>query len=90
MIRNEVGWFDADENNSKRLAARLATDATHVRAAIGDRVSLLVQNTTGFVTACVIGLILEWRLALVLLATFPLLVAASFGQVCPGHVNVLL
>ncbi|MCO5592638.1 hypothetical protein L7F22_046641 [Adiantum nelumboides] len=80
MTRNEVGWFDADENNSKRLAARLSTDATHVRAAIGDRVSLLLQNSTAFITACIIGFILQWRLSLVLLSTFPLLIAASFGQ----------
>ncbi|KAI5080031.1 hypothetical protein GOP47_0005510 [Adiantum capillus-veneris] len=80
MLKNEVGWFDADENNSKRLAARLATDATHVRAAIGDRVSLLLQNSTAFITACIIGFILEWRLSLVLLSTFPLLIAAAFGQ----------
>ncbi|KAI5062204.1 hypothetical protein GOP47_0022743 [Adiantum capillus-veneris] len=80
MIRNEVGWFDREENNSNRLTARLAVDASNVRAAIGDRVALILQNSTGFVTACVIGLVIEWRLALVLLATFPLLVAASVGQ----------
>ncbi|MCO5594158.1 hypothetical protein L7F22_048181 [Adiantum nelumboides] len=80
IIRNEVGWFDRDENNSNRLTARLAVDAAQVRAAVGDRLALILQNLTGFVTACVIGLILEWRLALVLLATFPLLIAAAVGQ----------
>ncbi|KAH7415620.1 hypothetical protein KP509_14G054100 [Ceratopteris richardii] len=80
MLRNEVGWFDQDENNSNRLTARLAVDAAQVRGAIGDRISLILQNLTSFVTACVIGLVIEWRLALVLLATFPLLIAAAFSQ----------
>lgn len=80
IIRNEVGWFDLDENASTLLASRLASDATHVRAALGDRVSLIVQNVTVFVTACVIGLVVQWRIALVLLATFPLLVGASIAQ----------
>ena len=76
-----MGWFDLDENNSKRLTARLSVDATHVRAAIGDRVSILLQNTTVLVTACIIALIYEWRMALVLLATFPLLVMSALAEV---------
>ncbi|CAL5000394.1 unnamed protein product [Urochloa decumbens] len=80
VLRNEMAWFDADENSSARVAARLALDAQSVRSAIGDRISVIVQNTALMVVACTAGLVLQWRLALVLLAVFPLVVGATVLQ----------
>ncbi|MCO5550177.1 hypothetical protein L7F22_003659 [Adiantum nelumboides] len=82
ILRNEVGWFDREENSSARLAARLSTDATNVRAAIGDRLSIIVQNVTVFLTACIVAFVVQWRMALVVLGTFPLLVAAAVAERC--------
>ncbi|CAL5000480.1 unnamed protein product [Urochloa decumbens] len=80
VLRNEMAWFDADENSSARVAARLALDAQSVRSVIGDRISVIVQNTALMVVACTAGLVLQWRLALVLLAVFPLVVGATVLQ----------
>ncbi|CAO2207620.1 unnamed protein product [Urochloa humidicola] len=80
VLRNEMAWFDADENASARVAARLALDAQNVRSAIGDRISVIVQNTALMVVACTAGFVLQWRLALVLLAVFPLVVGATVLQ----------
>ncbi|CAO2186505.1 unnamed protein product [Urochloa humidicola] len=80
VLRNEMAWFDAEENASARVAARLALDAQNVRSAIGDRISVIVQNTALMVVACTAGLVLQWRLALVLLAVFPLVVGATVLQ----------
>lgn len=80
ILQNEIGWFDLDENNSSLLAARLATDATLVRAAVADRMSTITQNLALTVTAFVIAFVLEWRVTLVILATFPLLIGASVGE----------
>jgi ATP-binding cassette subfamily B (MDR/TAP) protein 1 len=66
ILRNDVGWFDQEENNSNLVAARLSTDAA-------DVTSLLVSFVVGF--------IIEWRVALLILITFPLLVLANFAQV---------
>ncbi|KAH7435715.1 hypothetical protein KP509_06G076400 [Ceratopteris richardii] len=82
ILRNEVGWFDRDENSSARLSSRLSTDATNVRAAIGDRLSIIVQNVTVFLTACIVAFVVQWRMALVVLGTFPLLVAAAVAERC--------
>lgn len=81
ILRNEVGWFDREENSSSRLSARLSTDATNVRAAIGDRLSIIVQNVTVFLTACIVAFVVQWRMALVVIGTFPLLVAAAVAEV---------
>nr|AFP44681.1 hypothetical protein [Eragrostis tef] len=80
VLRNEVAWFDAEENASARVAARLALDAQNVRSAIGDRISVIVQNSALLLVACTAGFVLQWRLALVLLAVFPLVVAATVLQ----------
>lgn len=80
VLRNEVSWFDREENNSSQVAARLASDATNVRSAIGDRISMIVQNSALMLVACTIGFVLQWRLALVLIAVFPIVVAATLLQ----------
>ncbi|URE35895.1 ABC transporter transmembrane region [Musa troglodytarum] len=80
ILRNEVGWFDEEENNSSLVAARLANDAADVKSAIAERISVILQNMTSLLTSFVVGFIVEWRVALLILATFPLLVLANFAQ----------
>ena len=82
VLKNEMAWFDQEENESARIAARLALDANNVRSAIGDRISVIVQNTALMLVACTAGFVLQWRLALVLVAVFPVVVAATVLQVC--------
>lgn len=80
-MRNEVGWFDEEEHNSSLLAARLATDASDVKSAIAERISVILQNMTSLLTSFIVAFIVEWRVSLLILATFPLLVLANFAQV---------
>ncbi|CAL9014453.1 unnamed protein product [Prunus brigantina] len=80
ILRNEVGWFDEEEHNSSLLAARLATDASDVKSAIAERISVILQNMTSLLTSFIVAFIVEWRVSLLILATFPLLVLANFAQ----------
>ncbi|GJN27392.1 hypothetical protein PR202_gb15412 [Eleusine coracana subsp. coracana] len=80
ILRNDVGWFDQEENNSSLVAARLATDAADVKSAIAERISVILQNMTSLLVSFVVGFIIEWRVALLILVTFPLLVLANFSQ----------
>ncbi|XP_008789538.3 LOW QUALITY PROTEIN: ABC transporter B family member 1-like [Phoenix dactylifera] len=80
VLRNEIAWFDQEENASARIAARLSLDAHNVRSAIGDRISVIVQNSALMLVACTAGFVLQWRLALVLVAVFPVVVAATVLQ----------
>lgn len=81
ILRNEMGWFDEEENNSSLVAARLATDAADVKSAISERISVILQNMTSLLTSFIVAFIIEWRVSLLILATFPLLVLANFAQV---------
>ncbi|KAK6115176.1 hypothetical protein DH2020_007445 [Rehmannia glutinosa] len=80
ILSNEIGWFDKDENSTGSLSSKLATDATLVRSAIADRISTIIQNIALTVTAFVIAFVLSWRVAAVVVATFPLLIGANIAE----------
>ncbi|XP_061976784.1 ABC transporter B family member 20 [Populus nigra] len=80
MLRNEVGWFDEEDNSADTLSMRLANDATFVRAAFSNRLSIFIQDSAAVIVAVVIGMLLQWRLALVALATLPVLTVSAIAQ----------
>ncbi|XP_073306094.1 ABC transporter B family member 20-like [Primulina huaijiensis] len=80
MLRNEVGWFDLEENSADNLSMRLANDATFVRAAFSNRLSIFIQDSAAVIVAVLIGMFLHWRLALVALATLPILTISAIAQ----------
>ncbi|XP_048566622.1 ABC transporter B family member 20-like [Triticum urartu] len=80
ILRNEVGWFDDEENSADILSMRLANDATFVRAAFSNRLSIFIQDTSAIFVALLLGMLLEWRVALVALATLPILVISAVAQ----------
>ncbi|KAG6554301.1 hypothetical protein Mapa_004217 [Marchantia paleacea] len=81
ILRNEVGWFDKEENSIDVLSMRLANDATYVRAAFSNRLSVLIQDATSILVVLLVGMLMDWRLAVVGLATFlPLTFAAVTQQ----------
>ncbi|XP_026443149.1 ABC transporter B family member 20-like [Papaver somniferum] len=80
MLRSEVGWFDEEDNSADNLSMRLANDATFVRAAFSNRLSIFIQDSTAVAVALLVGMLLEWRIALVALATLPVLIISAIAQ----------
>lgn len=80
VLTFEIGWFDLDENTSAAICARLATDAHFVRSLVADRVSLLVQVFVSATVAFVLGLVISWRVAIVMIAMQPLLIASFYSR----------
>ncbi|XP_034683654.1 ABC transporter B family member 15-like [Vitis riparia] len=80
VLTFEIGWFDQDENTSAAICARLATEANMVRSLIGDRISLLVQVFFSASLAFMVGLIVTWRLAIVMIAMQPLLIGSFYSK----------
>ncbi|KAF9595661.1 hypothetical protein IFM89_001562 [Coptis chinensis] len=81
ILRNEIGWFDLDENNTGSLVSNLAAGATLLRSTLADHVSTIVQNLVLTVTTFIIAFTLSWRMTTVVIATFPLLIGASITEV---------
>ncbi|KAI9119183.1 hypothetical protein K1719_009858 [Acacia pycnantha] len=80
ILTFEVGWFDQDENSSGAICSRLAKDANVVRSLVGDRTALLVQTCSAVTVACTMGLVIAWRLALVMVAIQPLIIACFYTR----------
>lgn len=81
MLRNEIGWFDDMANTSSMLASQLESDATLLRTVVVDRSTILLQNVGLVVTSFIIAFILNWRLTLVVIATYPLIISGHISEV---------
>ncbi|XP_057511463.1 LOW QUALITY PROTEIN: ABC transporter B family member 2-like [Actinidia eriantha] len=80
ILRNEIGWFDDTNNTSSMLASRLESDATLLRTVVVDRSSILLHNVGLAVTSFIIAFILNWRLTLVVMATYPLIISGHISE----------
>lgn len=85
MLRNEIGWFDDGNNNSSMLASRLESDATLLKTVVVDHSTILLQNVGLVVTSFIIAFMLNWRLALVVIATYPLIISGHISEVHTIH-----
>ncbi|KAJ9152517.1 hypothetical protein P3X46_026077 [Hevea brasiliensis] len=80
ILTFEVGWFDQDENSSGAICSRLAKDANVVRSLVGDRMALVVQTVSAVTIACTMGLVIAWRLAVVMIAVQPLIIVCFYTR----------
>ncbi|KAK2974677.1 hypothetical protein RJ640_030285 [Escallonia rubra] len=78
LMTFEIEWFDREQNNSGALCSRLATDAAMVRTLVADRMSLLAQTISGVTLAVILGVVLAWNLAIIVLAIQPLIIGAFY------------
>ncbi|CAA0843269.1 ABC transporter B family member 2 [Striga hermonthica] len=80
MLRNEIGWFDDVNNTSAMLASQLERDANLLRTVVVDRSTILLENVGLIVTSFIITFILNWRLTLVVIATYPFLISGHISE----------
>ncbi|KAL9659657.1 hypothetical protein QQ045_024465 [Rhodiola kirilowii] len=78
ILTFEVGWFDQDENSTGSVCSRLAKDANVVRSLVGDRTALVIQTVSAVTVACTMGLVIAWRLAIVMIAVQPLIIVCFY------------
>ncbi|CAA7045114.1 unnamed protein product [Microthlaspi erraticum] len=76
----EPAWFDVEENFSGELCSRLSSEASIVKSLVSDRISLLVQTISGVTIAMIIGLLVSWKLALVMIAVQPLTILCFYTK----------
>ncbi|CAN9514222.1 unnamed protein product [Ophioblennius macclurei] len=81
IMQQDIGWFDVNETGE--LNTRLTDDVYKIQEGIGDKVGMLIQGFTTFISSFIIGFIKGWKLTLVILAVSPVLAisAAIFSKV---------
>ncbi|CAL4887382.1 unnamed protein product [Urochloa decumbens] len=80
ILTFEIEWFDNDNNSTGAICSQLAKDANVVRSLVGDRMALVIQTISAVLIACTIGLVTSWRLALVMIAVQPLIIACFYAR----------
>ena len=80
ILTFETAWFDKEQNSSGALCSRLSNEASLVKSLVADRVSLLVQTTSGVTIAMILGLVVAWKLAIVMIAVQPLTILCFYTR----------
>ncbi|KAI7878594.1 p-glycoprotein [Lichtheimia hyalospora FSU 10163] len=79
-MRQEVGYFDQEENNMGALTTKLAVDAKNVNELVtkvwGDFIQVIVTAIVGLI----IAFVYSWALTLVILATSPIIIFANGSE----------
>ncbi|CAK7240170.1 MAG: GTPase-activating protein [Sporothrix thermara] len=78
MLRQDIAFFDKDENTSGALTSFLSTEVTHVAGLSGATLGTILTVITTLVSALVVSIIIGWKLALVCTATIPILLGCGF------------
>ena len=80
MLRQEIGWFDLEENASGALVSRLASDSATLQAMTSDILNQGLVNLTTLGIGFAISFYYSWQMTLLMLATSPILISANMVQ----------
>lgn len=78
MLRQDIAFFDKEENTAGALTSFLSTETTHAAGMSGITLGTILVVTTTLVTALTLALAIGWKLALVTASTIPVLLACGF------------
>ncbi|KAI1072254.1 hypothetical protein LB507_003198 [Fusarium sp. FIESC RH6] len=78
MLRQDVAFFDRDENTAGALTSFLSTETTHVAGLSGVTLGTLLMVITTLVAAMALSLAIGWKLSLVCISTIPVLLGCGF------------
>ena len=76
----QIAYFDREENNVGAITTRLSEDSRLVTKATGESLAKQLQAVFTLSIGLLIGLTASWKISLVVLATFPVNIAASAVQ----------
>ena len=76
ILRQDAAYHD--KHSAMELNNRLLTDVDKIQAGIGEKVGIAQQSTMQLIGGVAIGFAYGWKMALVVLACFPLLAFSGF------------
>lgn len=78
MLRQDIAFFDKEENSAGALTSFLSTETTHLAGMSGTTLGTILVVTTTLVAAISLSCAVGWKLALVCTATIPVLLGCGF------------
>ncbi|KAJ3756801.1 P-loop containing nucleoside triphosphate hydrolase protein [Lentinula raphanica] len=78
ILRQDIEFFDRDENNTGALTSELSDNPQKVNGLAGVTLGTIVQSASTLIGGTIVGIIFAWKLGLVGVACMPLLVTTGF------------
>ena len=78
ILRQDIAFFDKEENTAGALTSFLSTETTHVAGLSGVTLGTILIVLTTLIAACALSIAIAWKLALVCIATIPVLLGCGF------------
>lgn len=80
ILRQDIEFFDKEENSAGALTAFLSTETTHLAGLSGHTFGTILNVVSTLVASFAMGLGFGWKLALVCIATVPIVLIAGFSR----------
>jgi len=80
MLKQEMGWFDQEKNNTGALCARLSTSAEAISGGTGAKTGQAVGGIATLFISIGLAIYYDWRLGLVTSLFTPILIVAMLFQ----------
>lgn len=78
MLRQDITYFDREENTAGALTSFLSTQTTHVAGLSGATLGTILTVVTTLIAAISLSVAIAWKLALVCISTIPVLLGCGF------------
>ena len=78
MLRQDITFFDREENSTGALTSFLSTETKHLSGISGVTLGTILMTSTTLGAAMIIALVIGWKLALVCISVVPVLLACGF------------
>ena len=78
MLRQEITFFDREENSAGALTSFLSTETTRVAGLSGTTLGTILNVLSTLIGAIALSIAIGWKLALVCTATIPVVLACGF------------
>ncbi|ORX80635.1 multidrug resistance protein MDR [Basidiobolus meristosporus CBS 931.73] len=80
IMRQEIGWFDRENNSTGALVSALATDATNVQGMSGSTLGTVLQALVTIIVGFIVALVYGWQMTLVVMVGIPVLIGAGIVE----------
>ncbi|KXG52415.1 ABC transporter, integral membrane type 1 [Penicillium griseofulvum] len=78
MLRQDINFFDREENSTGALTSFLSTETKHLSGISGQVLGTILMTSTTLIASIVISLAFGWKLALVCISVVPILLGCGF------------
>ena len=89
ILRQDIEFFDKDENSTGQLTSALSDNPQKINGLAGITLGAIVQSISTLVIGYIIGCSFNWQVGVVGIACTPVLVSAGYIRLVRGNMSRL-